>query len=105
MFFGPLAIFLGATGITVGLLSTLPQVIGDLSQLATSSLVKFLGSRKRLVLFGIAGQAVCLFGIIILVLRPWQGLVVFLILSILYWSAWIVITPAWQSWMGDLVSP
>lgn len=103
MFLGPLAIFLGAADVAVGLLATVPQVAGDLCQFATSSLVKILGSRKRLVLLGIAGQAACLLGAIALVLRPWHGLAVLMVLSILYWSAWMVITPAWQSWMGDLV--
>lgn len=102
-FFGPLAIFLGAADVTIGLLATLPQVIGDFSQLATASLVKAVGSRRRLVLMGISLQTVALLCASALALRPWHGLAAFMILSVLYWSAWMVITPAWQSWMGDLV--
>lgn len=103
MFFGPLAVFLGAANVSVGLLATLPQVVGDLSQLATPSLVRFFGSRKTFVLCGVGGQAVCLTAAAFLALHPWHGLACLMILSILYWSCWMVITPAWQSWIGDLV--
>jgi MFS family permease len=105
MFLAPYAIFLGAANVAVGLLATLPQVIGDLCQLGTSALVRFAGSRKRLILWGIAGQAIFLALAALLPLWPGQRLAGLMLFSILYWSCWMAITPAWQSWMGDLVPP
>lgn len=103
LFLSPFAIALGAANVTVGLIATLPQVIGDVSQLGTMRLIAVLGSRKRLVSMGIGLQAFALFGMTFVPRLPSFRVFFLLVACILYWVAWMVITPAWQSWMGALV--
>lgn len=84
-------------------MTTLPQFLGSLFQLSAASLVRKLGSRKRFVLWGLFAQGGALAAVALS--YQWSGfsLWVLLIALIVYWSAWMGITPAWQSWLADLV--
>ncbi len=108
MIFTPFAIFLGASPFAAGLVTTIPPLLGDLSQLTTNYFVGLLESRKKLVLIATFFQGIF---ILLLSLPLWnQNLTLrlpigyFFILIQLYWIAWMLQLPAWQSWIGDLVA-
>jgi MFS family permease len=103
LYFSPFAIFLGAANLMLGLLATLPQLVGALAQLATPFLVGKCRSRKNLVLAGVAGQSGML---LFFALSPFLGerrLIFLLLMAILYWIFWMITVPAWESWIGELV--
>jgi len=103
IYFSPFAIFLGAANVAVGLLSTVPQLIGDLFHLASPRLVAAFRSRKKLVLACVALQGAAL---VLAAFSPGLGrfrLEFLFVAAALYWIFCSVAAPAWQSWMGDLV--
>ena len=103
LYFSPFAIFLGAADVILGLLSTLPQLAGAISQLVTPVLVKKIGSRKRVVLSGVAAQGgMLLFFMLSPFFHPYH-LFFLLAVACLYWISWMITVPAWESWMGDIV--
>jgi MFS family permease len=103
VFFSPFALFLGAAHILFGLYSTLPQLIGALSQILTPSLSSRIGSRKRLVLMGVSGQGFLLILMAFLPFLSGSRLGWLFLITSLYWMCWMILTPVWQSWMGELV--
>jgi MFS family permease len=105
IYFAPFAIFLGAANVAIGLLSTVPQLIGDLFHLASPRLVALLRSRKRLVLAAVALQGLAL---VLASFSPRFSdfrLAFLFAAASLYWIFCSIAAPAWQSWMGDLVPP
>ncbi|MFO1519497.1 MAG: MFS transporter [bacterium] len=105
IYFSPFVLFLGAPPLLFGLLTTLPQLIGSLSQLSSPRLVDFLRSPKKTVLWGAFGQALLLVGTAFIPFSPRFRLAFFFLANSLYWICWMIALPAWQSWMGDLVPP
>src|SRR5690349_13644852 len=61
-FQGTLAVELGHGPFGLALLTTVPLLIGSISQLASSALIARLRSRKRFVVAGAAAQALCHLG-------------------------------------------
>ena len=105
----PYALALGATNLIVGLISTLPGFLGNLTQLYTTQLIK-KKSRKSLVFFAILMQALLWIPLIFVgvlyyfypAIReylPWMLLTIYSLLIIFGSSA----GPAWNSWMKDLI--
>lgn len=56
----PLALFLGATPVEIGLLVAVPTLVSSITQLWTSKVVDLTGSRLRSLVSTVAGQALCL---------------------------------------------
>jgi MFS family permease len=56
----PLALFLGATPVEIGLLVAIPTLVSSVLQLWTSKAVDLIGSRLRCLVSSTAGQALCL---------------------------------------------
>lgn len=101
-FFVAFAVFLRATSLQVGLLSSLPQAMGSLLQLFSDGLIRLLGSRKRLVALAALLQALMYVPIALVYFMG--GLRVFhlVFFACLYWIFGMILGPAWNSWMGDL---
>lgn len=97
------ALFLKATTLQVGLLSSLPQALGSILQFFSSRLIRLFGTRKRMVVAFAVLQGLMFAPIALAYLlghfRVWH-LIVF---ACCYWSFGMVLGPAWNSWMGDLV--
>lgn len=62
----PLALFLGATPVQVGLLVAIPSLVGSIVQLWASKAVDLIGSRLRFLVSSTAGQALCLLPVVLL---------------------------------------
>ena len=56
----PLALFLGASPVEIGLLVAVPTLVSSVIQLWTSKAVGLIGSRLRFLLTSTTGQARCL---------------------------------------------
>jgi MFS family permease len=103
-FFVAYALFLKATTLQVGLLSSLPQGLGSLLQFFSNGLIRAFGSRKRLVVTAALLQGL-MYVPVALVFFFGEFRVRHLILfACLYWAFGMILGPAWNSWMGDLVS-
>lgn len=102
-FFSAFAVFLKATAFELGVLGSLPQLLGAAVQLWTTRLIIFFGNRKRLVLAGAVLQALTLIPIALLFLLPRFNVPLLIIVVCLYFIFGQIVSPAWSSWMGDLV--
>ncbi len=105
----PYALFLGASHYLIALLSTLPQFLGNVSQLYGIQLIKD-NSRKKIAFHAVLTQSLFWLPIIILgiiyfffeetrIVIPWLLLIVYSLLII----SGSIGSPAWNSWMKDLV--
>lgn len=100
------AVALNFTASEIGLLSALPSFLAPLSQLLTSRIMGRF-SRKKIANFGILFQAlvwvpISLIGIFLKHIPFAPSLLVFFYIIYAFWGNFI--TPAWSSWIGDLVS-
>jgi MFS family permease len=103
-FFVAFGLFLKATTLQVGLLSSLPQALGSMLQFFSNGLIRTFGSRKRLVVTAALLQGL-MYVPVALVFFLGEFRVRHLILfACLYWAFGMILGPAWNSWMGDLVS-
>jgi MFS family permease len=105
-FLGPFAVFLRATTIQIGLLATLPQFFGAIIQWGAALAIDRLHDRRRLVALTAAVQALVWVPVALLVFWPGQGTTAaanLVGLATVYHGATGVITPVWNSLIGDLV--
>jgi MFS family permease len=105
----PFAVALGASEMQVGLLTSLPNLTANLSQLATPKLMEGR-SRKKLVTDLVLLQALVwlpmsLLSLLVLLLGIRHA--VLPVLVVLLYTGYLTLGalngPAWSSWMGDLV--
>lgn len=102
-FFAVFAVFLKANAVQFGILNSLPQALGSVSQLFSNRLIRLFKSRKRLVCTAVLIQAL-MYIPVTLVFFLGRFRVYHLIFFIcLYWFFGMILGPAWNSWMGDLV--
>ena len=104
-FFTPFALVLKASAPQIGLLSAIPNFAGAVSQLAAPKLVALLGSRKRLLLLAV------LLGVLVwlpIAFFPWifgqTAVGWFLVLATLTLLLFQLPSPAWGSWVPQLIS-
>ncbi len=103
-FFSAFAIFLNATSMQLGLIGSLPQALGSISQLMSNRILEFFGNSRKRVICTAAFMTALLYIPIALVFFFGTFKVYHLILFIcIYWILSAIISPAWNSWMGDLV--
>jgi MFS family permease len=103
-YFNAFAVQLKATSSQIAMLAALPALVGSLAQLVSAWLGRRIGSRRRVIVFGAALQAVMWIPIILLPpLFPDQAITVFLTCATVYYAAANLVTPQWSSLMGDLV--
>lgn len=102
-FFSAFAVFLKANNIQLGLLGSLPQMIGSLSQLFSNRLINFLKSRKRLVCISALLQGLMYIPIALVFFFGTFKVFHLILFVCLYWIFGMMLSPAWNSWMGELV--
>ncbi len=104
----PFAVAINSSNSEIALLTSIPNLLGPLSQVVGSRLIEKY-SRKKIVLFAVLGQLLIWIPIIAIAFLFWRGIWVsilplMLIVSI---SVYAVLgnlgSPAWFSWMGDIV--
>src|SRR3989338_4029595 len=105
-YIAPFAIFLGMGGLVIGLLASLPLFLGSFAQVLSVYFLDRHPHRKLMVVTPAALQALTWIPLFFLPLIFLRHQVLFLIgFSMIYYSLASFIAPAWNSWMGDLVSP
>jgi MFS family permease len=103
-FFAAFAIFLKATNFQIGLLGSLPQAVGSLSQLLSNKFIKLFGnSRKRFVLVSAFLEGLMYIPIALVFFFGKFNVYYLIFFVCLYWVFGLILSPAWTSWMGDLV--
>lgn len=105
-FLGPFGIFLQASTVQIGLLATLPQLFGALMQWASALAMDRLRDRRALVAASAAVQALILLPIGLLPFLLDSGdlaVTALLLLVTAYHGANGIVTPVWNSLIGDLV--
>ncbi|OGW47701.1 MAG: hypothetical protein A2078_05825 [Nitrospirae bacterium GWC2_57_9] len=102
-FFVAYALLLRASTLQVGLLSALPQALGALLQFFSNDLIRLFGSRRRFVVSGALLQALMYLPVALVFFfgqfRVWH----LLLFTCFYFAFGMMVNPAWNSWMGDLV--
>ncbi len=107
-YIAPFALAINSSNSQVALLSSIPNLLGPLSQLFGSKLMEKC-TRKRIVLFAVLVQALMWLPIIAFAFLFWKGVWTgaLPILLIVFFSVYAVFanlgSPAWFSWMGDIV--
>lgn len=101
--FAPYAIFLQANDTQIGLLGTLPQMLGSWIQLFSYRLLLLCHSRQWMVVGGVFFQALSFLPILLTFWLGSQRIYYLLLWISLYWIAGMIIGPVWSSWMGDLI--
>ncbi len=103
-YFSAFAMFLKANTAQIGLLASLPTLIGSLFQLFSVWLGRRTGHRKAIVVGGAVLQASALLAIAVLpLLFPDYAFVLLLVCAVFYFAGPHLGTPQWGSMMGDLV--
>jgi len=98
------AIFLRASTPQIGLLASLPPLLGSFIQPVSAWLGRATGHRKAIVLSGASIQAVAWLPIAVLpVVFPSHALPLLIMSVILYQCGAHLATPQWGSMMGDIV--
>jgi len=98
------ALFLRASTPQIGLLSSLPPLLGSLAQILSAALGRMCGRRKPIMLAGAALQAMAWLPIALLPLLFPEAAVPLLIASVVvYHCGAHLAAPQWASLMGDLV--
>jgi MFS family permease len=101
--FSAFGVFLNASPFQLGLLGSLPQLLGSLGQLWLTRLLKVFKTRKRLVATAVLLQALTLIPIMLVFLAKDFSVWLLLLFSSLYFIFGMLSNPAWSSWMGDVV--
>ena len=107
-YLGPFGIFLQATTLQVGILSTLPQLFGAVMQWAGAIRMDRFPSRRRVIVTGALFQGALWIPICLLPFLFGKGdVTVWLLMGLvlLYRGANGAIVPVWNSLIGDLVDP
>ena len=102
-FFSAFAIFLKATNLQIGVLGTLPDTIGSLTQLWSNTLLKWFNSRKKLICTMALLEALMYIPIALVFFMGTFKVIHLILFICIYHIFDLIINPAWNSWMGDLV--
>src|SRR3972149_1289038 len=103
-YISPFAIFLKATNYQIGLLASIPPLLGAFVQFLSVSILNQIKDRRALILAGVIAQALAWIPILLLpfFFRPYA--VPLLIIGITaYFCFGNLATPPWNSLMGDIV--
>lgn len=103
-YLGALAVFLGATNLQLGLLTSGPQFLGSIAQLWSYKLLRFMRSKKKIILLFVFLQSLVWLPLAFLIYTKIYNLVwIILLLVALYWITGMIIGPIWSIFMSDLV--
>lgn len=103
-FFIAFAIFLKADNIQIGLLGSLPQAMGSLVQIFSDRLIHFFNSRKRVVTLSALLQSLMYVPIALVFFFGTYRVYHLIAFITLYWIFGMILSPAWNSWLGDLTN-
>ncbi|MBN1653378.1 MAG: MFS transporter [Deltaproteobacteria bacterium] len=101
-YLGAFAVKLGFVNTELALLTTVPILMGTLSQFATALLIERVRGRKRLVVCGALIQAFSQLALFYIAMEQYRSFFLLLSAKVIFWISGTVITPAWNSWMSSL---
>lgn len=103
-YISPFAIFLKATNSQIGLLASIPPLLGAFVQMMSVGILNQVKDRMRVILTGVIAQALTWIPILLLPLffRPYAPYLL-IISATAYFAFGSFATPAWNSLMGDIV--
>lgn len=96
------ALALGMSAMTAGFVATLPLAAGGLMQLVTSWGVRRMGGYRPWIVSCAVLQALTFLPLIGVALLGWPPWLLFVAAAV-YWGAGMATSPAWNSWIGQLV--
>lgn len=103
-YFPAFALLLGASPLQVGIVTTVPILVGAAFQLCATAVAHRLGDRRWVI--GSAGlQAAVFLPIALLTRRTAGGYSSLLAWVCLYWMLNLGINPAWNAWIARMVPP
>ncbi len=105
-YLGAFGIFLGGSPLQVGALATLPALIGSLAQTIGTRLVDRSGSRKQILAILMKAQGALWLPIALLPFvfgDGWYAVSVLIGLTVLYHMTTGVMSPIWNSLVGDII--
>jgi len=102
-FFSAFAVFLQASNLQLGILGSMPQTLGSIVQLLSNRFIALFKSRKTFILYGVLLQALMFIPISLVYLFGELRIYHLIFFVCLYWIFGLILDPAWNSWMGDLV--
>ncbi len=103
-YFSAFALFLKAGTLQIGLLASLPPLIGSFAQLFSAWLGLIVNSRRQIILFGTFFQGLTWIPLLLLpMLFPEKSILLLTACVTLYYIFGNLATPQWSSLMGDLV--
>ena len=102
-FLSAFAVFLQATTFQLGLLGSLPQTLGSIVELFSTRLIRFFRSRKKFVFIGAYLQGLMYIPVALVFFFGTFKVFHLILFVCLYWIFGMIVSPAWSSWMGDLI--
>lgn len=99
------AVFLKATNMQIGMLTSLPLLFSSFAQFFSLKLIDMFKSRKRFIITAAIIQALIWIPMLLTFFLGKLKVYYLILFAIVYFvSGWIGV-PAWNSWIGDLVDP
>ncbi len=103
-FLVPFALVLQASSFAIGLLSTLPQLLGACTQIYAVKVLHTYPSRKELIVRLMFQQALTWFPLFLIpLLYPQYGIFVLIASYCLFYMIGGFFTPAWSNWISTIV--
>lgn len=102
-YFQPFGVALHLSPLAIGMLATLPPLLGAAIQLLAPTGVRMIGSLRRWVVICVALQAVSFVPLVIGALRGHLSAPMLFAALTLYFAAALSSAPAWTTWVGTLV--
>jgi len=102
-YLGAYGLVLGASDKQVGLLTSIPQLVGSISQLFSTNVTESIGSRKNMVLIFALIQSLIWIPISYLIFVKSFVVWKLILFATCYLVSCKITIPAWSSWIGDLV--
>jgi MFS family permease len=99
------AVFLKATNMQLGLLTSLPLLLASTSEFFSTKLIDFFKSRKKFVVISVLIQTFTWIPILLVFYFGKLSVYFLIFFAIIYWVSGMIAVPAWSSWIGDLVDP
>jgi len=101
-YISPFAIALNATNQQIALLASIPQLLSSLFQLLSAKVTDLIKNRKKIILWSVIIQALIWFPLFYIPFIT-KNLYFLIAFTSIYFIAGSFGSPAWNSWMGDLV--
>ncbi|MBL8878520.1 MAG: hypothetical protein JNG88_05310 [Phycisphaerales bacterium] len=102
-YFQPFGVALQFSPLAIGLLATLPPLLGAAIQLLAPTGVRAVGSLRRWVVICVAMQALSFLPLVIGAMRGHLSAMLLFAALTLYFAAALSSAPAWTTWVGTLV--